>query len=183
MLVNLRALLVRLIDIVLLRGGPESLPASASLLAILVVLSGAESALVASLIPAGPPVSVFELIVSSVLPLSWFWIAFAVAQKSERFVQTSIAFFGVNMIFQPVLAPMLVALAPYIEKQDPSMPPPAALSMLFLALTVWVVIIWVRIIRAAFEWPTFVAIIFVLAQNLVAVYVYAMLFGVSPDKV
>ena len=38
MLVNLRALLVRLIDIVLLRGGPEQLPASSALLAVVVAL-------------------------------------------------------------------------------------------------------------------------------------------------
>ena len=39
MLVNLRALLVRLIDIVLLRGGPEQLPASAGLLAVVVAVN------------------------------------------------------------------------------------------------------------------------------------------------
>jgi hypothetical protein len=183
MLVNLRALFGLLVDIVLLRRGPESLPASPSLLAILVVLNGALSALIAALIPTHPDISIVELVVSPVVPMAWYAIAFAVVKKSERFVQTMVAFFGVNLLFQPVVAPMLAALTPYMEKQDPAMPPPAALSLLFIVLSVWLLIVWVRIVRTAFEWPTVVAFIFVFAQNLVAIYVYTAMFGVSSGKV
>jgi hypothetical protein len=183
MLANLRALFVRLIDIVLLRGGPEQLPASPSLLVILVLLNGAVSVLIASLIAALPDTTVLEFIVGSLVPLVWFYFAFTIVKKPERFVQTMIAYFGVNILFQPLVVPMLTALRPYMEKQDPSAPAPAALSLLFLAIGLWVITIWVRIVRSAFEWPIFVAIIFVFAQNLVALYVYAMLFGVSQPRI
>jgi hypothetical protein len=47
----------------------------------------------------------------------------------------------------------------------------------------WVITLWVRIVRSAFEWPVFVSIVFVFAQNVVALYIYAALFGVSAPKV
>ena len=62
-------------------------------------------------------------------------------------------------------------------------PAPAALSLLFLLIGVWVFVVWVRIVRSAFEWPYFGAILFVLAENLVAVYIFLALFGASPNKV
>jgi hypothetical protein len=183
MLANLRVLFGRLIDIVLLRGGPESLPASPGLLAGIVLLNAAVSVIVVSLIPTAPEFSPTELIVSILVPLLWYQAAFALVGKPERFVQTMIAFFGVNTIFQPVVSPMFATMLPYLEKQDPSMPPPAALSLLFLGITVWLLIVWVRIVRAAFEWPYAGSIIFVFAQNFAAIFIYAMVFGVSPGKV
>jgi hypothetical protein len=183
MLVNLRALFARLLDIVLLRGGPEQLPASPGLLVILVLVNGALSVLIAAFIATLPDTTIIEFIVGSLVPLLWFYLAFSIVKKPERFVQTMIAYFGINILFQPVVAPMLAALRPYMEKQDPSMPAPAALSLLFLLVGVWVITVWVRIVRSAFEWPIFVAIIFVFAQNLVTLYIYATLFGVSAAKI
>jgi hypothetical protein len=183
MLANLRVLLERLVDIVLLRGGPESLPASPAMLAVTIALNVVVSAIVVALIPTAPAFSPLEVILSIVVPLLWFQISFALVKKPERFVQTMIAFFGINTLFQPLVAPMSAALLPYIAKQDPNMPPPAALSLLFLAISVWLLIVWVRIVHAAFEWPYFAAIVFVFAQIFATFVVYAAVFGVAPDKV
>jgi MFS-type transporter involved in bile tolerance (Atg22 family) len=182
MLVNLRALLARLVDIVLLRGGPESLPASPMLLGVVIVANLAVYVIVLALIPTGHEMSILELIVSTAVPLLWYQIAFSLANKPERFVQTMIAFFGVNTLFQPVIAPMLATLLPYVEKQDPAVTPPAALSLLFFLVALWLLIVWARVVRAAFEWPYIVVIIFILGQNFAAVFVDAMLFGARPDS-
>jgi hypothetical protein len=183
MLANLRVLFGRLIDIVLLRGGPEQLPASPALLLVLVLLNSALSTFIAALIPALPEVTVLEFIVGPLVPLLWYFVAFRVAKKPERFVQTMIALFGINMIFQPAVAPMLAALKPYMENPDPTHPAPAVLSLLFILMGAWVITLWVRIVRSAFEWPVFASIVFVFVQNVVALYVYAALFGVSEPKV
>ena len=183
MLANLRVLFGRLVDIVLLRGGPESLPASLGMLAVTILLNVVVSAVVVALIPTAPAFSVLEMIVSIVVPLLWFQVAFALAKKPERFVQTMVAFFGVNMLFQPLVAPMFAALLPYFAKADPTLPPPAALSLLFLAITAWLMIVWVRIVHAAFEWPYVAAIVFVFAQNFFTFVVYAAVFGAAADKV
>ena len=182
MLVNLRALFGSLIDIVLLRRGPETLPASTALLAIVVAINAAVGAIVVAFIPTIPAITVPELIVNSLVPLLWFWMAFSLAKKPERFVQTMTAVFGVNMMFQPFISPMFAALLPYIQKPDPNVPPPAVLSLLFLLITVWLTVVWVRIVHAAFEWPYLVCFVFVLAGNMATLFIMAALFGGSPAQ-
>ena len=183
MLVNLRALLARLIDIVLLRGGPENLPASPGLLGFVVAMSIVTGLAIAALTTGEFEFPAMELLVTTLVPLLWYQIAFSMAMKRERFVQTMIAYFGVNTLFTPLFTPVVNALRPYIQPPDPNNPAPAVLSLLFLLLVVWVFVVWVRIVRSAFEWPYFGAILFVVAQNLVAIYVVLALFGASPNKV
>jgi hypothetical protein len=173
MLANLRVLFGRLLDIVLLRGGPESLPAVPAMLIVTILINVVVSVAVVALIPAGPAFSLVGMIVSVALPLLWFQVAFTLAKKPERFVQTMIAFFGVNTLFQPAMAPLFAALIPYMQKADPAVPPPAALSLLFLGLVVWIFIVWVRIVHAAFEWPLVAAIVFIIAQNFFFLWVYS----------
>jgi hypothetical protein len=183
MLVNLRALLVPLFDIILLRGGPEQLPASTGLLAVVVALNVAVSALIYSLIPNAPNNWQTQLIVGTVVSLLWFRVAFSLANKPERFLQTSTAIFGITTLFIPALIPMIATLLPYIEKPDPTVNPPAALSLLAAVLGIWLLIIQVRIVRSAFEWHLVAAIIFIFGLNFASALVYGMLFGVPPDTV
>jgi len=183
MLVNLRALLVRLIDIVLLRGGPEQLPASPGLLAMVVVVNIAVSAIATSIIPTAPRGLSVEFLVDAAVALVWFHLAFTLVKKRERFVQTMIAFFGVFTLFLPVILPLAVTLLPYTVNSDPANPPPALPTLLGAALVIWLVIVLVRIVKAAFEWPYFVAIAFIFGLRIATVLVYAMLFGVPPKPV
>ncbi|MEO8016422.1 MAG: hypothetical protein ABI769_01305 [Pseudomonadota bacterium] len=183
MLVNLRALLARLLDIVLFRGGPESLPASTTLLAIVIVMNIITGLAVVAITSGAVEFPAMELLVTTLVPLLWYQVAFSMVMKRERFVQTMIAYFGVNMLFAPLLTPVVTALAPYFQPPDPNNPAPAALSLLFLMIGVWVFVVWVRVVRAAFEWPYVGAILFVFAENIVAFYIYLLLFGGSPNKV
>jgi len=178
MLANLRALFVRVVDIVLLRRGPESLPASSTLLAIVVALNVAVAALLNSILPSAPPNWASQLLVSTFVPLLWFRLAFVLAKKPERFLQTMMAFFGANLLFLPALVPLVSALLPYIGNQDPAVVPPAGLSLLGAFFAVWLLIVWVRAVHAAFGWPYFAAAIFIFGQNFAAAAVYALLFGV-----
>ena len=181
MLVNLRALFARLIDIVLLRAGPETLPPSVNLLAIVVAMNVAVTAIVTAFTPTAPENWASQLIVSTGVPLLLFHFALRLAKKPERFVQTMMAFFGVNMLFQPAVIPMVAALMPYLETKDPTVVPPFALSLLAGGLAIWLIIAWARIVHAAFEWPYFVAILFIFGQHIAAAFIYALLFGVPPE--
>jgi len=183
MLANLRILFARLIDIVLLRAGPEALPASPAVLAFTILLNATVSVLMVVLVPGVPAFNPLELLVSLVVPLLWFQVAFALEKKRERFLQTMTALFGVNSLFMPFITPVLVALLPYMQKQDPNTPPPAAMTLLLLVLGIWQLVVLVRIVRAAFEWNYVAVVIFVLAQNLASLFIAAALFGVPPVKV
>jgi hypothetical protein len=183
MLVNLRALLARLIDIVLLRGGPENLPASPSLLVFVIAMNIVTGLAVVALTAGIAEFPAMQLLVITFLPLIWYQVAFSMAMKRERFVQTMIAYFGVNMLFTPLLTPLANALLPYMNPPDPNNPAPAALSLLCLLIVVWVCVVWVRVVRSAFEWPYLGAILFVVAEYLVTFSVFMALFGASPNKV
>jgi len=183
MLVNLRAVLARVVDIVLLRGGPETLPAAPSLLAVTVAVNVAVSAAVTVLMPTAPESWPLQLLVGTIVTLLWFQIAFALANKPERFLQTATAMFGTTTLFLPALIPMVTALLPYMEKPDPPVDPPAALSILTAVLAIWLLTVQVRIVKAAFEWPYVAAIIFIFGLNVASALVYGVLFGVPPESV
>jgi hypothetical protein len=181
MLVNLRVLFARLIDIILLRAGPESLPASASLLAVVIALNVAVSAIITSLIPTAPSRLSVEFLLDTVVALVWFQVAFALVNKRERFVQTMTAFFGVFTLFLPVLLPLAISLLPYTIKPDPANPPPTLSTLVGAALVIWLLVVLVRIVKAAFEWPYVAAILFIFGLRIATALVYAMLFGI-PSK-
>jgi hypothetical protein len=181
MLVNLRVLFARLIDIILLRAGPESLPASASLLAVVIALNVAVSAIITSLISTAPSRLSVEFLLDIVVALVWFQVAFSLVNKRERFVQTMTAFFGVFTLFLPVLLPLAIALLPYTIKPDPANPPPTLPTLVGAALVIWLLVVLVRIVKAAFEWPYIAAIVFIFGLRIATALVYAMLFGI-PSK-
>ena len=183
MLVNLRALLVRLIDIVLLRAGPEQLPASSSLLGAVVAVNLAVSAMAYALISNAPNDWQTMLLVETIVSVLGLRAAFSLANKPERFLQTATAIFGTNTFFMPALIPMSATLLPYIHKADPAVPAPAALSVLAAVLGIWLLVVQIRILRAAFEWHWVGALIFFFALNFASALAYGMLFGFPPDAV
>ena len=183
MLVNLRAVLARVVDIILLRGGPETLPASSSLLAVVIAAKIAVSALSFLLITNPPSDWPTTLIVESAVYFFGLRVTTTLVNKPERFLQTTTALFGTSTLFMPALIPMSATLLPYIAKPDPAVPPPAALSLLAAAVGLWLLVVQVRILRAAFEWHWIAALVFFLALNFTAALVYAMLFGVPANAV
>jgi hypothetical protein len=177
MLANLRALFGVVIDIILLRRGPESVPASQVLLGFFVALNMGGSLLIsrASSTPLG--LALAQAAFASLMLLAWYQVALALAQKRERFLQTMTAMLAVNAFFLPPALPLYIALLPYMEKQDPTSPPPGALSLLAVGLAVWLLVVQVRILRLAFEWHWLLALLLFLGQFLFAGVVAALIFG------
>ena len=182
MLANLRALFSGVVDIILLRSGPEKLPASQQLLAIVVALSILGSVAISAVVALPSTDALLEGIVGSTVMLLWFRVALAIANKRERFLQTLTAIFGVNTLFIPVVMPLTGALLPYLEKQDPNTPPPAALLLITMFVGAWMFAVQLRIVRAAFECTWFVAVLLVVGEFFAAVLIFALLFG-GPAKV
>lgn len=180
MLGNLRALFGVLIDIALLRRGPDSLPTSTVLMAVVIALYIVLSAILTSLIPTAPRLLPLQIAVGTLVTLLCFDLAFRATRKRERFVQTMTGVFGVNAVFLPALLPMELSLLPFIEKPDPANPPPYALFVLTLFVEIWLIVVQVRIVRAAFEWPYFASIAFFFGERLAGVVIFMLLFGAPP---
>ena len=181
MLANLRALFGSVVDIILFRRGPENLPASQTLLAIVVALSLLVSVAMSTVTTLPTSDVLLGGIVGGAVMLLWFRVALSVVNKLERFLQTMTAIFGVNTLFQPVLVPLTAALLPYFEKADANVPTPAALFLIWLFVGLWGSIVVVRIVRAAFECPWIIAILLVVGEILTANTIGSLLLGV-PTK-
>src|SRR5262245_46831421 len=98
MLANLRALFGSVIDIILLRRGPEALPASQTLLAIVVALNVFVPVVIFGLLALPVTSALLASLVSTAVTLLWFRGALALANKRERFLQTMTAILGVNVL-------------------------------------------------------------------------------------
>ncbi|MGC4028758.1 MAG: hypothetical protein QM696_07805 [Steroidobacteraceae bacterium] len=152
------------VDIARLRRGPEDLPAIPSLLLATIVAYALVSLGFGALLPSqgGGGHPVLLLAVDTALMLVWVKLMLQVARKPERFLQTSMAVFG----FQLVLAPLFASsMALFLRlREDPSWQVPV--SILVVALGIWALIVNTRIFQSATQWPGPVCVVLVIAQAL-----------------
>ncbi len=181
MLANLRALFGVVIEIILMRRGPEQLPASTVLLAAVVALSIIESSFMAFVAPVSLGAAFLQALIDAAVVLLWFRTALTIAAKRERFTQTMTGIFGVNVLFTPAMLPLVAALMPYVEKADPKNQPPAALVIFTLLIGAWVLVVYVRIVRVAFDCPWFLALLLVVGGFFAGAVISSLLFGVAPS--
>jgi hypothetical protein len=174
MLGVLRALLAGLVDIVLLRRGPDVLPTSTALLAIVVVMHTALYALLISKFSPLPPAWPVALVLSVAFTLGWYFVTLRRANKPERFTQTTTAMYGANLLFLPVVIPLaFVSLGQPKEQQATS----SVLVLVIVGVTLWALSVNVHIVRSALEWPILGALGLIIAQNVAWFVVSAVLFG------
>jgi hypothetical protein len=174
MLANLRALFGVLLDIILFRRGPESLPASFALLVCVLAAYAVVTALVASRIAEPQHSWPLELAVGTSVTLLWYHVTLTLARKRERFAQTMTALFACRTLFTPALLPVGAAVNTHIKATETA---PAALGIFMVGLFVWLFVVEVRIARAALEWPTPGAVGLVLGQEFAVLLVFTFLFG------
>jgi hypothetical protein len=180
MLGSLRALLVGLVEILLFRRGPDALPTSQVLLALTVGASAVTSAVLslklASETPKAWPVA---LVLSIAFLLGWYFVTLRRANKSERFIQTMTAMFGVNALTTPIIAPLAAYLSQASQTPVGQTPAQAPGPFVFFAgiVAFWVLAVNVHIVRSALEWSIPAALGLFIAQNLAWVLVSIALFG------
>ena len=101
-------------------------------------------------------------------------VALHLAKKGERYPQTMTAMFGVSTIFAPLLFPMTNSLVTQVQaKEQPSQ----FITLLALFLVVWMLVVLVRIVRAAFEWPWPAALLLVVGEWIFSVLLFVLVFG------
>jgi hypothetical protein len=181
MLAILRALFGRLVDIILLRRGPEQLPASRTLLALMITLNFLGSLIWAGVVSVRLVDAVLQSVIACSVMLLWYHWALHIAQKRERYLQTLTALFGVSAMFLPVLMPLVGAMMPYLEKADPNSPPPAALLIMTMVVLFWGLLVNVRIVRVSFETSWVGAVLLVLGEGFATLFVLG-LFLSDPSK-
>lgn len=98
------------LDIALWRKTPAVLPASTFLLALVAIAAALIEAL-GDLLPPGPRNAILPRVALAVIvPLAFTWAVLAVTKHRERFLQTSCAILGVDVLAGLVLYPLDAAI-------------------------------------------------------------------------
>ncbi|RYZ58990.1 MAG: hypothetical protein EOP08_15810 [Proteobacteria bacterium] len=117
------------------------------------------------------------VLTEAALEVAWYWALMRLAGRPERFLQTTSAIFGVQVI---VLAIALAILVLSILAQSPAEPLPAVAVFAVFGLRIWLLVLNVRIVQAATSWSAGKSVLSVLAQALLIFLVLMVLF---PDAV
>lgn len=168
--------LVRLyVQIALLRRGPQDVPASGLLLAATAAGYFAINFLMSSLLPPMPGVWLGHLTADVLFTLAWYALLLRLLGRPERFLQTTTAVFGL----QAVLAPLSVATGWLILRfaNEPALQFP--ISLLGLALVIWMVAATGRVLKAALEWPMPSCVALVILQIIAGRLVVYAIFPVA----
>jgi len=169
------------IGILRLRNGPEDLPASSLLL--WAVLAGSvllRLAMYSLPAPEPTPDQNLALIIALELGihLACVMVALRAAGTPERFPQTVTALLGCQLVLAPALLGGRWLLINYYQSPGGM----GALSQLiFVAISVWLLIVTVRILRSATEWPTFACVMLALGIEMLMTLGALMLYSPPPD--
>ncbi|HET7842733.1 MAG TPA: hypothetical protein VFL14_01185 [Xanthomonadales bacterium] len=141
-------LLPLLRDILFLRRGPQDLPYSPALLALLIGATLAVyAALSANLERVQLPRGAFSLL----LQLGLTWTALNVADKSPRFVQTATALVGASIVLTLLAIPGYFGVDSLAEAPKELTQTQALAIMFLLLFQVWDIAITAHILRHALE--------------------------------
>lgn len=161
------------VDIARLKSGPQDIPAVPSLLVTTLVAYAILSLAFGALVPSGDGAHpVVLLVLDMALMLAWVKLLLHLARKPERFLQTSLAVFGFQLVLSPLFAS---SMALFLRlRDDPAWQVPA--SLLIVVLGIWALIVNTRIFQAATQWSAPVCVALVIAQALVTRGLLVLLF-------
>ena len=168
-----------LLELCLLRGRAQDLPASAQL--VWLTAAGSVAVDVLSLPDGGADLGRILFVASQVAFFgASIWLVLKMRGHPARWMQTITALYAANTVFSLLLLPFLPALAAMIEAG-----PGKAVgwqAYVMLALTGWFLAVTARVLREATEWPllpSFLVTIACIAVVRVVGIVLAPLFGLS----
>jgi hypothetical protein len=164
------------IEILLLRAGPQDLPTSNALLAgCVVVLVAIQVVLGGQLMPEDKSI-LPQAILSSLLTLVWVAILLRLFGKPERYTQTATALLGVACVFAPISIPLVASIRPEIGEPVQFTP----LALLAFLLSLYLIYVNARILRAAIERPMFQCVaLFMLGELLMFLVLVTLGIGAA----
>jgi hypothetical protein len=163
------------VDIALWRKGPQHLPTSVLLLAVVVILDGVLTLLFARELRPSAQDLPLRTALEVVLGLGWVWLLLALFRRPERFVQTATAIFGTSVLLTPLTFGMQAMLA-NVDKASVLLVP---MRLGVLTVLVWYLLINANIMRAALEVNLFVAILLTLLGTAFVYFIATQLLGLT----
>jgi hypothetical protein len=160
-------------QIALMRRGPQDVPASPLVLLVTVAAFFGVICLVSLALPPFPGPWALHLVVHVLFMLAWYAVLLRVQNKSERFLQTTTAIFG----YQILLSPPILALSWLVRAFENQPVVWLPVIVLTLILAVWAIAVGAHIVRAALEWSMPASVSLIIAQELAAQLLFVLLFN------
>jgi hypothetical protein len=135
-------------DLLFLRRGPQDLPHSPTLMALLIA---ATLALYAALAQFFADVGLPRTAYSLLLQLALTWLALRVAEKPARFVQTASALLGAGIVLTLLVVPVLFGVGELPPAGQQFTPAQASWALVGLVFHVWDLVITGSILRHALD--------------------------------
>ncbi len=161
------------LEIVLLRRGPEDVPASSSLLMTTVALFVALNVALRLVFPPSADVWPIALAVSIGFALLWYRVLLNAFSKPERYLQVVTAIFGVGCWFTPIAVPLSTLLEGYTDAPEKA---PAWIALLF-PVALYMGYLNARILRQALERPLALCIALIVVQTIIEVLLVSLALG------
>jgi hypothetical protein len=169
----------QILDICLLRAGPQDMPYSMPLTRLLVIALAAVELAYALILEIPDPLPRVGL--SMVMLLAAPWVLLGLRARRERYLQTLAALAGAGLLFTLAFLP-LALLAADVPEPVPEVAPQARyvlLGWLALLMIGWKLMINAHIYRHAMDWPRFPAMLLVVALFLIEFGLFNALFVTS----
>jgi len=160
-------------DLLFLRRGPQDLPYSPALLALLI---GAMLALDAALAEHVSQVGLPHMAFSLLLMLALTWLALRIGEKSPRFVQTASALLGAGIVLTLLAVPVLLGVGRLPADPKLLTPSQSMWVMVALAFQVWDLAITAHILRHALDLKLRFGVLIAVVFSAVDLVLGSMLF-------
>ena len=139
-------------DICQLKRGPEEMPYSAALLALLVTSSIALD-LLCNRILEGEPNILARSLMSMTLVLALSWIALAIRRLGNRYVQTATTLIACDIVFTLLILPLAWLFAREPAQPKALTPGQTLIAWAMLAVIFWNLLVNAHIVRRALDAP------------------------------
>lgn len=154
------SLLERVLELCLLRRGPQDLPYSPALLAGLLV-AGTAVDVVAGAMRGSIEGGLGRSLLSSAVVLGLCWVALAIRRLRSRFVQAAIGLLASSLAFSIVLLPLAALSGPAPARPEDMTPSQLLIGWFVLGLFVWQVAVAAHVMRHALDAPFAFALLLV----------------------
>ena len=165
----LKALISAAVELCLLRLGPQHMPSSAVLFAMLLVLNLILGTLLAVVAEIDPSLGLLESLFEIALMLGVLYLALRLARKLGRFSQTAIAV----LLYELLLTLLALPLVSWYQRTAST-----ESGLLMLVLIFWSIVVLGHILRHAFEVDLNLGIAAAVLYTLVSWNIVALLFPV-----
>ncbi len=164
-----------LVQILRLKATPADLPASPVLLVLVLALNLLVSLYYLSVIPVQDPHGRF--LFGFAFGLLLVWSLLRLWRREARFLQTQIALSGTDALLTIALLPLTLLLQQAVAV-DPGSAEAQFLSLAWIVVLVWNLVVSGHILRSALELPLLAGVALALTLFIIQIWVGQFLFGV-----